>query len=179
MPRELSTEYQNSLDASYSSEVDLIFLTASHPNLLEPIRVVNDAAQPNGTPIIYRRDGVDWSGMPFWMVLLTDDDSPPAGELVLLNVDRRVGETVQLLVDSPAFTIEMLRGSAFTREPPPDDHIFAATAPVVELAARHLRMLRARHEGPYIHIPLGTFDYSREPYPGKRATRARFPGLYR
>jgi len=184
MPRELSSGYVDSLNSKFSDEVDLIFLTARTDKASETIRLVNDAALPRGRPIEYERtiNGIAerWIGMPFQIVLFSDDENPPKGSIQFLNADRRVGEYVEKLTDSPDILIEGIKGSDFERLAAPDDYVWKETSTAfVEMAIRHAQLAGAVIDPVWTTCDLMSVDFTREPWPSSRATKRRYPGIYR
>lgn len=183
MPRSLSQGYRNELEASRSGEVTLVFATITHPDIVEPIRVVSDVVDYlrtendlAGTPVSVR-----YIGIPFEVELLTDGDSPPRGKLTIQNVDQAVGAAIEHMTDSPRLRLEILVLSDFgditmvdarrTRQP--------LGTPVIEYSAAHLALKNITGNAISVSAEITVYDVQREPWPGIRTTQNRLPGLYR
>ncbi len=175
----VSTDYRNSVEDANADEVDLIFVTLAHDDLDATIRVVNDAATPNGRPIEYDRDGVRWIGLPFRMTLLSDDNRPPRGQVEIANADKEIGLAIDALGTSPTVTIEVMKGSDFQRVGATHVWELAGTAGATpELTASNLRMENIQVDAMIVTADLVSYDHTRETW-GLRVTKGRFPDLYR
>jgi Domain of unknown function (DUF1833) len=106
MTRNVTSAFRRTAESSFSDEVDLCFLTISHPTLSEPIRVVWDTKD-----FIY--GGYTWTGFPFDLEILSDDEQPPQARLVIQNVDPRIGDTIRALTSPPRLKIELLSSADF------------------------------------------------------------------
>src|SRR4030095_6243050 len=101
MPRStVSTSFRLHAEANFSEEVDLCFLTITHPDITA-VRVVWDTKD-----FIY--NGFTWIGFPFDITLRTDDEKPPKATLTIQNVDSQIGETIRTLVTPPRLKLELL-----------------------------------------------------------------------
>lgn len=180
MPRTLTAARRLDLDSPYSGDVELVFLTATHAQLANAIRVVNDAALPKGQPIEYQRGSYNWLGLPFNIILPTDtDQGPPRARIEIPNVDRKVGELFALIDDSPRITLEVIVASQFTRLNPPNEHVWYAAAPSVDYTADWLRLANVQVDAMMCAAEFVGPDLTTEPWPDLRATKGRLPGLYR
>jgi Concanavalin A-like lectin/glucanases superfamily/Domain of unknown function (DUF1833) len=106
MTRNVTSAFRRTAESSFSDEVDLCFLTISHPTLSEPIRVVWDTKD-----FVY--DGNTFTGFPFDLEILSDDEQPPQARLVIQNVDPRIGDTIRALTSPPRLKIELLSSDDF------------------------------------------------------------------
>src|SRR5262245_59000595 len=131
MTRNVTTSFRQHAESSFSGEVDLVFLTLSHPNLYEPIRVVWDAVD-------FEYGGDMWTWFPFDIHVLTDDEQPPKAQLAIQNVDSRIGETVQSLLTPPRLKIELLSSSDFDITVDPRVPLSASPGPTVIYSADRL-----------------------------------------
>ncbi|WP_018456799.1 DUF1833 family protein [Bradyrhizobium sp. WSM4349] len=183
MPRSLSQGYRNELEASRSAEVTLVFATITHPDIVDPIRVVSDVVDYMrvlndlaGAPVSVR-----YIGIPFDIELLTDGDAPPRGKITIQNVDQAVGAAIEDMSDSPRLMLEILALSDFgdieiiddrrTRQP--------LGTPTIEYSAAHLSLKNITGNAISVSADITVYDVQREPWPGIRTTQNRLPGLYR
>lgn len=106
MPRNIPVSFRSVAESNYSEEVDLCFVTISHQELAEPIRVVWDTKD-------YILNGNRYIGFPFDITLLSDDDNPPKAQLTIQNVDRVIGEAIRSMRSPPRLRIDLLSSSDF------------------------------------------------------------------
>lgn len=179
MPRDLSTEFVNSLEAQESDDVSLLFATITHAVLLEPIRVVNDVVD-------YLLVGNRYLGLPFQAELLTDNEKPPRGVLAIPNVDEMIGQAIRLLDSPPRLKLEVYSLADFGEVEFIDDRKtrqvksnISPTIPVPEYSADFLTLHSVQLDVAMVRADIGSFDPSLEPYPKIRATLDRLPGLFR
>jgi uncharacterized protein DUF1833 len=171
MPRNLLFSFRHSLESNFSDEVNLIFLTISHPNLFEPIRVVSDNRD-------YIYGGNTFIGFPFDITLLSDDDSPPTAKLSIQNIDSKIGETVRGLTSALRLKIELLHSNDFNTEISPAVSI-ASPSITVPYTADGLFLINISVDAFKVTADIKGWDYLQRTWPGKRATQASFPGLFR
>lgn len=100
MPRNIPVSFRQTAEASYNEDVDLCFVTITHPTLSEAIRVVWDTKD-------FILNGNVYVGFPFDITILSDDDQPPKAQLTIQNVDRLIGEAIQNLRSPPRIRIEL------------------------------------------------------------------------
>ena len=74
MTRNVTTRFRRSTEASLADEVNLVFLTISHPTIVDPIRVVWDTVD-------WMYNGNLFLGFPFEITILSDDENPPTAQL--------------------------------------------------------------------------------------------------
>lgn len=169
MPRVLSASMRRAIEARYSADVDLVFLTIYHPLLAEPIRCVSDSCD-------YVRDGLTFIGFPFDITLMSDDDKPPVASLTLQNIDRRIGLTIQNLESPPRMKLELMHSLDFNLDVLPR---VAIGTPVVEYVADKLFLTGVSVNAMEINATISGWDYLQRAWPGVRATQNRLPGLFR
>src|SRR5262245_10128404 len=169
MTRNITTSFRQHAEASFSDEVDLIFLTLSHPNLVEPIRVVWDTVD-------FLYDDHTWTGFPFDIQILTDDEQPPKAQLTIQNVDSRIGETVQSLLTPPRLKIELLNSADFNLTVEPRIEI---GTPTVHYVADRLFLTNVSVDPFFVTGQIQGWDYLQRTWPGVRAQQEIFPGLFR
>lgn len=169
MPRSTPLSFRQAAASRYSAEVDLIFLTVTHPLLVPPIRVVNDTKS-----FVY--GGNTFIGFPFDIVLLTDDDNAPkAAQIVFQNVDSGIGDTIRRLNQSPRARIEMLHSSDFDLTVDPRTPF---GSPSSILLGDKLFLNNASVTVMTVTCDLGGYDYSQRNWPSPRATQSTFPALF-
>jgi len=170
MPRSaVSGAYRQEFEASFSSEVDLIFITITHSIMVEPIRVVSENVD-------YSYAGFNWIGFPFDIKILTDSDKPPEATLTLQNVDQRIGESVRYLTTPPRLKIELLSSIDFDLTVTPRA---AIGTPTVVYMADKLFLTNIKVDSMVVQADIGGWNYLQRTWPGPRATQAVFPGLFR
>lgn len=169
MPRNVSLSFRHAAESNFSEEVDLVFLTISHPNLIEPIQVVWDTED-----FVYGGD--TFIGFPFDISLLSDDDQPPKATLTIQNVDPRIGDTIRKLRTAPRLKIELLSSTDFdlTVEP----RVEIGTPNVVYMADK-LFLTNVRVDPIAVSGDIVGWDYLQRVWPGVRARQDIFPGLFR
>lgn len=171
MTRSVTTSFRRSAEASFADEVDLVFLTISHPTLGEPIRVVWDTED-----FVY--GGATFTGYPFDIELLTDEEKPPTAKLQIQNVDPRIGDTIRTLTTPPRLKIELLSSADFNLTVNPRMEILSP-APNVVYSADQLFLVNVSVDVMMVSGDIVGWDYIQRVWPGKRATQGYFPGLFR
>lgn len=169
MPRVISTDFRNNLEASANPDAVLIFATITHATLADPIRIVNDIVD-------YVWQGKTYTGIPFQIELLTDNDAAPSAKIRIQNVNGVIGQAVLGLKSSPRIQLDVLASSDFG----------AAVAnvrteigtPTVEYSAPRLRLRNVSGDAMMVEGELWSYDVSREPFPAIRATKERLPALF-
>lgn len=171
MPRQISVSYRESVEAQASGDVDLIFVTITNEDLVTPIRVVSDT-------VGYTYDGNSWTGMPFDIMLLTDDDSPPKAQLQIENVDQIIGHAAASIQTACRLRIQLLCSADFDLNVRPRVALPAVT-PAVEYDASALFLINVRVDAMQISGDITGWDYLQRVWPGRRATKDALPGLFR
>lgn len=169
MPRNISPAYRYSTESVHSSVVDLIFLTISHPELVTPIRVVNDTRD-------YVRDGLTWIGVPFSISLMSDEDTPPVAQIQVQNVDQSIGDAVREMSSPARMKVELLSSSDFDITVVPRTPI---GTPSIEYVSDKLFLADVKMDALVVTGQLVGWDYMQRTWPGIRATQNRLPGLFR
>jgi hypothetical protein len=169
MPRTISTGFRYSTHALHSEVVNLLFLTISHDELEDVLRFVNDTRD-------YVRGGVTWTGFPFQIELLSDNETPPTATLEIQNVDTIIGETIHGLRSAPRLKLELLSSEDFNLDVDPRTEIGTAA---VEWAGDKLYLTNVKLDALTVSGTLSGWDYMQRTWPGVRATQNRLPGLFR
>lgn len=169
MSRNITPEIRADLLSDAGPHALLAFLTLTHRNLVEPIRVVSD-------PIDFVVDGETYLGCPFEFRLLTDDEQAPTTQLRIQNVDRRIGEAIRTVTDRATVRLDARTTAEFDLSVVPRVELGASS---VIYGFRHFDLIDVTVTPIDVTGTLMLRDYSQEPWPGKRATQSRCPGLFR
>lgn len=169
MVRSVTPEIRQDLDAQLSPHALIGFLTIEHRNLPEPVCVVSD-------PLDFVVGGQLYVGCPFEFQLLTDEDQPPTTVLRVQNVDRRIGEALRTISDRARVKLEARTTADFDLSVVP--RVESGVSSVI-YGFRHFELVDVTVTPLEVSGTLMLRDYAQEPWPGKRATMARCPGLYR
>lgn len=167
--RPVSPTVAADLEAQISPNALLGFLTITHPNLPEPIRVVSD-------PIDFEADGLTWLGCPFEFVLLTDEDHPPTSQIRVQNVDRRIGEALRTVTDRARVRLEVRSTVDFDLSVVPRVEQSGGSAVIYQFS--HFDLVDVTVNAMEVTGTVMLRDFAQEPWPGKRATQSRCPGLF-
>jgi hypothetical protein len=170
MSRTLSASLKRVLGSQEQDEALICFLTITHALLSDPVRVCSDTVD-------YVWNGATFIGFPFDLQILSDNDEPPTAKLSIQNVDRRIGEAVQLL-DSPArLRIDVLAASWFNASATP--RVALGDTPFADYTADKLFLTNVKADALAVSADIVSWNYTQEIWPGIRATQDRLPGLFR
>ena len=169
MARDLPASVIESIQDASSPDALLGFITITHPALVEPLRIVSD-------PLDFVCGGETFIGCPFEFQLLTDEDSAPTTTLRVQNVDRRIGEALRGMADRAMVRLEARSTADFDLSVVPRTEIGASA---VLYGFRHFELIDVTVTALEVSGTVMLRDYTQEPYPGKRATQTRCPGLFR
>lgn len=167
MTRALSTSFRTTLESSNASDLAIIFATVTHPDLETAVTVNSDIMD-------YVLGGVTFLGAAFNVSLLQDDDAPPVGKVSIPNVDRAIGEAVQLLSTPPKLKLEIYPRSDFDNANPRTP----LGTPSVQYSADGLFLRNISCDALGFTADLSTYDIASEPWPAIRSTVNRLPGLF-
>jgi len=110
--RSLADSLRYAMMQQETGEVPLCLLTITHPSLVEPIRLVNDAVSEDGTTNIVK-GGETFVAFPFDIILPSDlDKQPPRARLTVSNVSQEIVSIVLLPFPAPEVKIEIIRAGA-------------------------------------------------------------------
>ena len=157
-------------DLQNPSGVDALlwFLTLTHENLSEPIRLVSDQFD-------YVVDGDFYQGVVFGGRALTDTDETPSSELTVPNVDKRIGQSLQQATGRARVEMRVLSSAEFDLTQEPRVAIVAHNT-LYRFTQFHLAEVQVTAAEAVARLILA--DYSQEPWPVVRATADRTPGLF-
>jgi hypothetical protein len=168
MSRASAVARRDILEAPASPHALLPFLTITHRNLAEPIRVVSDA-------LAYVWGGETYHGVPFDVRLLPDGEGVPESVLVMQNVDRRIGAAIRGVSERARVTLSLLTSADFDLGADPRVEVGTAQA-IYGFAAFELVDVSVTPAD--IQGRLILRDYGQEPF-GTFATEVVAPGLWR
>lgn len=161
---------REALTSGNSDVVPLAFLTITHPSLSEAFYFVSDGVD-------FTRGGVTWTGIPFDITFLSDNERPPISELTIQNVDRVIGERIKAIGIEPCrVKLEILSSADFDETVEPRAEIGTAH---VHVLADHLFLVNVHVDVLSITGTLKSWDYTQELYPAYSATKDRLPGLFK
>lgn len=169
MTRTITPAIRADLQSQASPHAILGFLTIRHRNLVEPIRVVSD-------PVDFVAGGLTYLGCPFECAALLDEDGAPTTQLVVQNVDRRIGEALRVVTDRATVQLDVRSTADFDLSANPRNEV--GTSSVI-YGFRHFDLVDVTVTPLDLTGTLMLRDYSQEPWPGRRATQSRCPGLFR
>lgn len=167
--RTLATATRAAIEREASPDALLAFLTITHPALAYPIRVVSDVVD-------YVWSGLTYTGLPFEISAVTDDESAPSSEIRVQNVDRRIGAALRALPDRAAVRLDVLSSADFDLSVEPRAEVGTA-APIYGFA--YFELVDVTANAVEITGRLFLRDPTQEPWPGIAATQSRLPGLFR
>lgn len=168
MPRTISTDLRDAVEASRSSEIVMFFVTISHDLLEVPIRVNSDLVD-------YVWNGNTYYGCGFTINLLSDDEQVPRADVAIENVDERIGQGIIALPDSPSIQIDLLLRSDFDSSVPRQP----IGSPSSELTVADLGLRNVKCDALQITAEIYGTDLTAEPWPTIRSTPNRLPALGR
>ncbi len=166
--RDIPGSFRAAIEYEQTADFPLVFLTITHSELAEPIRVVND-------PENFMLDGKEHTGFDFKIELLTDNDQPPRAQLTVQAVDRRISNTLLKIVNPAQIELQVIDSGQFNLDVSPRTEIMTA---VRAYRARKLYLADVTGDKLMVSGTLRSWDYTQDTWPALRATEARFPGLY-
>jgi len=169
--RNITLSFRQAAESNFADEVDLCFLTISHPTLIDPIRIVWDTKD-----FIY--GGNTYIGFPFDITLLSDDEQPPQAKLTIQNVSPKIGDSLRTLRSPLRLKIELLSSSDFILSADPRVEV-GSPAPTVVYRADKLFLVNVSVNVLEITATIQGWDYLQRVWPGQRAQQSNFPGLFR
>ncbi len=167
--RVIDPDIRRDLEASGSEHVLLAFVTVEHENLLEPLRVVNDV-------IDYTLDGQLYQGILFGFKLLPDGDQMPSTDIVIPNVDRRIGRALRPLSGRAKVSLAVYSSADFDLTQNPRIQI---GSPSLIYSFSRFDLVEVEHDEAQVSGKLILRDPSQEQWPGISATKSRLPGAWR
>jgi hypothetical protein len=168
MNRDLTPAVRAALNAEASGDVNLVFAEVTHPLLSAPLRVVTDV-------LPYTWNGAEWSPVMFEFEALNDTDRPPEARINLPAIDRTIARALIALPERARISIWVLTSNDFdlTQEPR-----VTVRTPVPLMQFLNFDLVDVSGSARDASGRLMLRNYTQEPYPGKRATESRTPGLF-
>jgi len=163
--RNIPAAVQSDLEQQHGEHAILAFMEIEHPGLDDTIRIVSDVMD-------YEWSGNTWAGVVFEFRTVQDDDQPPETQLVVQNVDRRIGEAILSMRERAQVSLYVLSSADFDlTKDPREPHGTPATI------YNFSRFDLVNIEGNAIQISGRVMlrDYSQSPWPGVVATQSRAP----
>ena len=108
--------------------------------------------------------GNTYIGYPFEINLANDDDSSPAIEIKIGNIDKDVMDSIEQLTSPPQFTVSL---------------VLISTPNTVEKTWTLFKLREVNADAMWISGVLGQERISTEIWPKQRATKTRCPSLFR
>lgn len=177
MARSINAAVRAGFENRNATDPLLTFLTLAASGLDTPLRLVNDNATLNGTVVTYTYSGFSFTGFPFEIEVLTDNEQAPTGRLSIVNVDRRIGEIVRGLQNRIRVDLlTILPASDFVLTTNPRTLI--GTAHTI-YAATGLEIRNIKVDAMMMTADMVAVDDTAEPWPAVRATQDKLPGLFR
>lgn len=157
MSRSLSLAARRAVNAQETAEVFLLLLTLDHPDLAEPIRVVN-----NLEPIISR--GHSFVAYPF-EIALPDEDPDTVARVTLRidNVDREIVRSLRSITSPLSVSLEV---------------VMAASPDTVEAGPFNMTLAAAEYDALTVTGELAFEDVLNEPFPGHSYVPGEYPGIF-
>lgn len=168
MTRSVPSAVQADLERTSSPDALIWFLTITHSNLADPIRIVSDVFD-------YLVDGDLYRGIVFDAVPLTDTDQAPSTELRVQNVDRRIGQALRDATGRAEVAAVARSTADFDLSVDPREPL---GSPADIYAFSHYELVDVEVNAAELTGRLMLADYSQEPWPASRATADRCPGLF-
>jgi len=166
--RDIPAAVQSDLEGEASGHALIAFLEIRHHNLADPIRVVSDL-------INYQFEGETWTGIPFDVVPLNDDDQVSFLQISVPNTDRRIGQALRDAQSRAVIRMVVCSTLDFDLSVDPRAEVGSA-APV--LVVEDFELFDVQADAGMVTGRALVRDYSQEPFPALRVTQRRTPGLF-
>ena len=165
------------LDAS--PHAVLAFITVTHPQMAETIRLVLDGVD-------YLVEGNLYKGTWLELGLLSDSDKPPQFTFRFPNVDRRSMNLLRSVISPPRLTLELTTSAYFDRSLDPRELRTDITTEwsnnppngVLSYRARGLFITDTTSSSQEVEGTCRSWDYRQEEWPSLRAKESLLPGSY-
>jgi hypothetical protein len=167
--RVIDPEIRRRLEMTDASDVLLAFATIEHENFTEPLRLVNDVVD-------YTLDGELYIGMLFGFKLLPDGEENPSTDVVIPNVDRRIGRALRPLSGRARVSLSVYSSADFDLTVLPREQI---GSPSLIYRFERFELREVDHNETEVTGKLMRRDPSQEQWPGISLTKLRSPGAWR
>lgn len=170
MARVIPVIARQALEQSSSKDAVLVFVTITHPEMVDIIRLVIDGVD-------YLIDDVTWHRSFFELDLLTDEDTPPQARFRFPNVNR-VAINMLSRVATPARVQFDLISSAYFDLTADPRTVLPGMTPELIYSAKALFLVDITADEVQVEGTLRSWDIRVESWPDKRATEALTPGAF-
>jgi hypothetical protein len=158
------------LEQSSAGEAFLAFVTVSHPQMIEAIRLVLDGADY----VI----GSDTFHKSFFEIdLVSDDESPPKATFRFSNVDRVAITMLRSVASPPRVALDLISTAYFDLTVDPRT-VKPATTVEYLYRARGLFLTGITADSIAVEGTLRGWDFRQESWPDKRVTQTLLPGAF-
>lgn len=162
----ISTAFKNAIFAQQSSEVLILLLTITHPDLTDDILLATDPYDV--LPIAGVRGvvsrGLEFVYLPINFTLPSDDDTGAArAKLTIDNIDRRIVAAIRSVTGNLQCKMEL---------------VLASDVDAVELSFDGFELANAQYDAMTVETELFINNYEEEPFPAGRFVPSLFPGLF-
>jgi hypothetical protein len=167
--RVIDPDIRRQIEQTDSSDVLLAFVVVEHENFSTPLRVVNDV-------IDYHLDGELYTGILFGFKLLPDGEENPSTDVVMSNVDRRIGRALRPLSGRARVSLSIYSSSDFDLTQNPREPV---GSPSLIYQFNRFELVEVDHNETEVTGKLILRDPSQEQWPGISLTKERSPGAWR
>lgn len=153
----ISNAVKAALFKQETEEVFLVLLTIDHPELSNPIRLVNNTEDITS-------NGNLFTAFPFKIVMpLADPNSQPRASIEVDNIDRQIVTAIRTITSSPTVTLQVIMASA------PN---------TIEVEFTDFKLQDTSYNGFTVSGTLSMENYLLEPYPADQFVPSNFPGIF-
>lgn len=139
-----------------ASDPFIWLVTIDHSSLGSPIRICN-----NNVDIV--SNGNTFIGFPFSIQPPTDSEQASSASLTISNVSRKITRAIENMDTSPVLTLSL---------------VLASTPNTIEVNFAGFTFTDVSWDANSIRATISQAVYWQEPYPRKRVTPRKFPGLF-
>jgi len=162
-------------DAAASSEIEVVLIHITHPDLPTPIRLSTDNADEVSREPYLRGTRSRWMDsnpdtQPFLHILAEAilpsdlDDAPAAGRIVIALTDQALVTAVRSVITVPTIAMAV---------------VLASSPDVIEFEVHDLDIVSAEIGATEVLLSFSREDIENEPCPAGRFTKDNFPGLHK
>lgn len=167
--RSISAAIRNELEASQSGDFPVVFAEITEGGLSIPVKVTSDTQN-------YVLSGSTWVGWSFDLTLPSDEEDQSKARISIQNVDSYMVSQLMEIATPLRISLKIFMRSQFTTADPAV--AIGSPDPVMNFR-RTLYITNVQITDELIIGDVVGDDFSVEPWPYGRVTRARFPGHYR
>ncbi len=161
---------RRAIEQSNSPDAELIFVTITHPEMAETVRLVVDGHD-------YLIDGKTWNKSAFELDLLTDGDRPPTAPFRFPNVDRTAIAKLRRVNGPCRVAFDVYSSAYFDLTADPRTVKVGLTLEPI-YSAKALFLTEVTADDVMVEGTLRSWDYRQESWPDMRATKRLLPGAY-